>query len=259
MSSGDRPAWPAGVLASVEKAALRSRELVGVVDRYLPVAAGEDNRHDSWQVTGPALIARGRNTLESLTAVAAVRHRADASILLRSLFEHFVSFAWLAADPANRMPNWLASDATQRLKIDADFRTIGEPVFDEKVRREMEARRSAAAAMPALPERAVRVDEEWGTRLRELNAISPHVSARGIYRAVYREGSSFTHPTIYGIEPVVDGSQQTVFVRAGERPPEHPGALVLGPLTYALELFVSAEALGWPMKEEIHSVFKRHP
>ncbi len=47
----------------------------------------------------------------------------DAGTLLRSLYEHLVHFAWLAADPSTaRIQEWHKHDLQMRLKADNDAR-----------------------------------------------------------------------------------------------------------------------------------------
>ena len=77
--------------------------------------------------------------------------------LLRSMFEYVATYAWIAADPTTRSGQWLKSDYAQRLKLDNDFRELGETFLDEVERERVKdflpemdglsARSTAAAAV----------------------------------------------------------------------------------------------------------------
>ena len=78
----------------------------------------------------------------------------DALILLRALFDHAVTFAWLAGDPGkNRHQRFLKSDLCDRLRIDDDCRTIRSggtaiEVIDDERRLNFERGMRVSAANP---------------------------------------------------------------------------------------------------------------
>src|SRR5512132_4502770 len=62
---------------------------------------------DAWPLVGPALIARATGSLEAILALVPLRREADADTLLRSLYRHVTTFAWLAGEPGEeRMRRW---------------------------------------------------------------------------------------------------------------------------------------------------------
>src|SRR5437773_1956879 len=105
-----------------ERIQKRGRELVALVTSRLPQdfeVTGESA--GAWPMAGVALLSRMATTLGSTLDLQQAELEADAATLARSLYEHAVCFAWLAADPeAKRLEEWRKDDLTQRLKADRD-------------------------------------------------------------------------------------------------------------------------------------------
>lgn len=89
-----------------------SKALIAVVQPFYPQVWADTGNHDNWPVTAAALIAKATRTLEAICFLRASGFSADAIILLRSLFEHVVTFAWLATDPPRTMPLWCVFRST---------------------------------------------------------------------------------------------------------------------------------------------------
>jgi hypothetical protein len=240
------------------QARARGQALLELVDRYFPIELDEPNTHDNWPVTGAALMARAGNLLAAILAVQDLRQRLEGSVLHRVLFEHVVTFAWLGFDPPSRMPNWLSSDARQRLDMANDWIRLGhDDPLDEAARTEM-VRRSGAKPLPTMVDMTNIVDGEWPQRLPELAApTTSFATFRGIYASLFRESSAFVHARIFGIEPLVrGGSLPQVAISRKEKPMASANTFTLAPITFAMGLFVCTEALGWPSRQSIHEVFE---
>jgi hypothetical protein len=246
----------AATMATLGLAKRRSRALLDLVDKTLPVELQEPNGHDSWPITATALVARSANLVEAILAIQPLHQRLEGTALHRILYEHVTTFAWLAIDPPTRMDHWLASDARQRLSTADDMKKLdGSNPMPADARQEME-RRATAKMLPSLVNMAAAVDDEWSPRLPELSAPKGHyASFRGMYTGVFREGSAFIHARIYGIEPLVNGSGLQVLVSRDEKSFRAVNTFTLTPITFALGLFVSAEVLGWPERPAIHAIF----
>jgi hypothetical protein len=70
-------------------------------------------------------------SLEAILALVPLRREADADTLLRSLYKHVTTFAWLAGEPEERMRRWLKSDCEGRLHADDDCRKVGVKILDD--------------------------------------------------------------------------------------------------------------------------------
>jgi hypothetical protein len=238
-------------------AVARGRALAALVRPYLPVDVLVDGPADAWPLVGPALIARATGSLEAILALVPLGREADADTLLRSLYEHVTTFAWLAGEPGEeRMRRWLKSDCEARLRADEDCRKVGVKILDDDRRTEFEETAAALPkGMPALLDRAEAADAHWVSRVTGLRDSTTPTSFRGLYAAAYRRFSAIAHPTNLGLNPVtvdLDGSHKRVQLE--ERPPDMHGPFGLATIVFALGLYVAAETIGWPGKFEIDRV-----
>ena len=67
-------------------------------------------------VYGAALVARIVGTIEAMLTLGPLGRDADLKILVRSAFEHSVTFAWIAADQERRFARWQKEDAERRIE-----------------------------------------------------------------------------------------------------------------------------------------------
>jgi hypothetical protein len=234
-------------------AAAEGRALIELVRPRLPLDVVVHGPVDAWPLVGPALIARATGTLEAILALLPLDREADAGALLRSLYEHVATFAWLAVDPGEeRMSRWLKSDCKSRLQADDDCRKVGVELLAHEKRREFENTVAILPKeMPGLLGRAVAADEHWEGRIRGLRRSSP-TSLRGLYAIAYRRLSAYAHPSNLGLNAVtldVGGGRKRVQL---EECRENMGG-PFGParIVYALGLYVAAASIGWPTKAEI--------
>ena len=77
----------------------RPAALAAFVEAHLPIEGDVTGDGDVWTLVGPALLAHATGTLQSTFALAPTDSHKDASRLLRSLYDHVVTFAWLGAEP----------------------------------------------------------------------------------------------------------------------------------------------------------------
>ena len=111
----------AETIAALDLAAVRSDRVLALLARYLPQAKHGTGAHDDWLVAGPALIARAARALQAIRTLRPGLFNLDAGVLLRSMFEYIVTFAWFAADPAAYAPLWVKADRVQRVRGDNDW------------------------------------------------------------------------------------------------------------------------------------------
>ena len=220
-------------------AVARGRALAALVRPYLPVDVLVRGPADAWPLVGPALIARATGSPEAILAFVPLGREADADTLLRSLYEHVTTFAWLAGVPGEeRMRRWLKSDCEARLHTDEDCRKVGVKILDDDRRKEFEETAAALPkGMPALLDRAEAADAHWVSRVTGLRDSTTPTSFRGLYAAAYRRFSAIAHPTNLGLNPVtVDLDRSHKRVQLEERPPHMHGPFGLATIVFALGL-----------------------
>ena len=101
-------------------------------------------------------------------------------------------------------------------------------------------------------------DLHWRDRVEGLEDSASTYSFRGMYRFLYRRGSTLVHPTLLGMKAVVtmrpDGAR-TIHMEAADQPPYAIGmaAVVLG-----AALLVAEQALQWPPLGTVDDIMERH-
>ncbi len=242
-----------------EIAERRGRDLIELLDPHLPLEVRVEGPADAWALVGPCLLARQVGALEAMFALRPLDREADALILLRSLYEHAVTFAWLAIEPgAERQRKFLKSDLISRLELDKDMQAIGQPPLSDEVRRRFERERDGLPEkMPKLHELAEVVDGHWGPILPGW-ADSPDHSYRGLYAIAYRRQSMVAHPSLMGLNGVyVDLDDGAKRVQLEQRDAEMHGSYGLGGILLAFSVYIAAEALDWPIPvDAVEAIFE---
>lgn len=180
-----------------------AERLCSLFEARLPLAIESDGQEDDWNVIGPAMLA---GAVRHLRAIAQLQTSLPSGViswqLVRSMFEYVATYCWIAADPATRTEQWLKSDYVQRLKLDNDFRELGDELLAKDERQRIVDFRPEAAEMPgSLVDRAKQADAAWADRVRELAASLPEEnrSFRALYPLIYRNASRFTHPSSHAV------------------------------------------------------------
>lgn len=204
----------------------------------------------SWPVFASATLARASYCLESIVLLEA--RELDAALLCRSLYEHVVTFAWVAIDPGVHLSQLLKDEADELRKSNND---IGKFFTAERDIRRLEQlqqfSRGVAGEMPSLLGRAKAADGYWARLLNTFT--SGKYGFDGQYTAVYRQFSLFVHPTTWGLEPFVSGTgeQRTI----GSPRSQGGYAVTMAPILFAQALLVASDRLGWPPTAEVLAAF----
>lgn len=210
------------------------------------------------------MLSRMTTTLRHIMYLAPLGRAVDAGILLRSLYEHLVHFAWLAADPSGaRVEEWRKDDLRQRLKADNDIRARGGQLFTDEahaaLKRQVDAMTGERLVLIELAEAA---DEVWAERLEDIGQ-EPSTglkSFRGLYAIVYRNYSAGAHPSYRGLNAVVEDITATRKRVVLEPPYEGPaGPYGMATVLYSVALHVAHFSLGWPELDEIEAAFRDYP
>lgn len=237
----------------------RGRELVELVSRRLPQEIEVTGDADAWPAVSLSLLSRMAGTVEAILDLEPRGREADAATLARSLYEHAVHFAWLAAEPtASRLQEWGRYDIEQRLKADTDMRRYGQPLFTDETRAELEARFTRLVGKNLILEQlANAADRFWTPRIPGLVARSTF-SFAGLYASLYRFYSATAHPTMLGLNRVTDDINLTRKRIRLEREYQGAGPYGMATVVFGLALQVAARTLGWPSPQEIEAVFERY-
>jgi hypothetical protein len=241
----------------------RGEALALLVESHLPLEVNVTGDHDAWPLISAGLLSRMTTTLRHIMDLAPRGQGVDAGTLLRSLYEHLVHFAWLAADPSRaRIEEWHKNDLRMRLAADDDARRRGVPLYSDQQRAEFQRQVAAMTGRPLkLEQLAEAADKAWDGRLEAigLGSASQPKSFRGLYAFVYRNYSAGAHPSLRGLNPVVEDVTVTRKRIVVEGPYDGSGPYGLATVLYAVALYVAAAALQWPDTDDVEAVFERYP
>jgi hypothetical protein len=244
----------------------RADALAELVEARLPmeftVTVTATGDADAWPLVGTALLSRMTTTLRRMFDATHGGQSVDAATLARSLYEHVVHFAWLAADPSTaRIQEWFKADLISRLKADTDMRSLGEPLFSDADRAALESQIAAMKGPKELKlvNLAIAADKHWAGKLPGMGAHTTRDSFKGLYAVLYRSYSSTAHPTYMGLNHVVEDTSPTGRRVVIEKPPEGRGPFGFATVVYALGLYVAAQSLGWPEADAVTAAFDRYP
>lgn len=234
---------------------VRTTQVLALVSRYLPQAKHSLGEHTDWNTAGPALMARATRSLQAIAVLQGGLFNADAGVVLRTMFEHVVTFAWLAADPSDRLPAWVKYDRQKRIAADNDARAAGDSLLNDQERASFQQEIDTCSGnFPDLAARAHAADVHWSALLEQHPGPESRYSFRGMYRVLYRHTSALTHVTPYGLHAFIAGDPPNLII-GGELVPEEFNSFTLAPAVLGSGLVISGEALGWPTFEELDEAF----
>jgi len=225
--------------------------LVAVARQAFPLEVTKVAEDEPFRFIGPALIARSTGAVESISLLAPYGRSSDSAVLFRVLTEHVIVFAWLAADPETRIPLWLKEDAKQRTAMHNDWIKGAPPLLAEWPLAWFEGLKRVKGKMPDTRGCAAQADKFWRKRLPGvLSAGTPEASFVAQYQTMFRGASRSVHAGLMGLQPcIIETPQGTVIDVEAPHANEH--ATTAAPVLYALGLYVSAAALGWPDLRDI--------
>jgi hypothetical protein len=232
-----------------------------LVERRLPAEYEVTGDVDAWPLVGAALLSRMTGTMRHIFRVQRLGRGSDAATLGRTLYEHAIHLAWLAADPTPaRLEEWRKHDLKSRLAADTDASQHGISITTAAERAALEAQVAGMTGNRLVLEQlAEAADAHWGGKLPGMGAATESRSFSGLYVALYRNYSGTSHASYRGLNPVVEDVTITRKRVVLEDRYEGRGPYGMATTVYALALFVAAESLGWPRATEVTAAFDRYP
>ena len=241
----------------------RAAELGELVRLHLPVDISVPDDQSAWPLFGHALLSRMTGSLEAIFLLQPSGRSADAFTLLRSLFEHAVHFAWLAADPsAARLGAWRRNDLNERLRADDDAKQFDILLLTPGDRAAMEYQRDNLPGPKhklRLDRLAEQADEHWSARIESHGARGDLGTFRGLYAFAYRYHSALAHPGERGLHPVVEDISETRKRVKIEDTFEGRGPYGMATVIYAMALLVSEQTFAWPAATAVDAIFAGSP
>ena len=240
--------------------AQRADALLLLVESRLPVDVNAPGAAQAWPLVGPALLAHATRTLHSIILLAGVDAHNDAFRLLRSLYDHVLTLAWLAADPdpPTRLEQWRLEDLENRLKADREASAAGEPLLEAPVRAQWEAESPPRPRRRRTLHRKRSLPTDTGGRGSGVDISKARLLQRPVHDSV-RNYSGLVHATFRGLnrvtEDLPDGRKRVVL----QAPLDAHRPDGIATVLHGLGLYVAAQSLGWPTAENVTAVFDRYP
>ena len=213
------------------------------------------------KVVTAGFIARMLGTADALLCLSRLERAADSLVLNRSLYEHAITLAWLTGkkdEALERIALLQRDDYEHRDKADREFAQLrGEGILTEENRDviALAMKRAGRRKLPPFTERARIADVEWGKRFGFATGSNPLASLRAAYTTLYRFGTAFAHPTLLGLNPVMDRTPAATvaFVEKGDQGAK---SMLLVPNLLAIALVIGSDLLGSPRMSEINAIFE---
>ena len=244
-------AWP----TSDASVAAWGQGLVALVGQHLPkqIKGVQGIKIEQWPLVAPAYIAKACGTVESMYLLFDKLRTTDAIVLLRSLYENVLVFAWIDVDPGENLPRWIKRVCERATKTDDDWRAIGYPILDAANRKYAEDKVSDTAVKfaPNNADMAKAVDRRWNNTFPGHPQITgkeiEFLTFSGLYRHVYRLGSQVVHQDSRGLSSFhTNDSSGFTSVHAERLDKHYIYPWLFGNHVLTLGLAIASVSLGWP-------------
>lgn len=227
-------------------------EAASLVRRRLPERFYRGEGH--WRLLGAALIARVAGIVESVAALVSRERYTDAQILVRSLYEHVLTYCWIAIEPEARVYEWRDHAVVQRRRLHNDASSFG---IHNLLTEAQYAEAAELDEIKRLIERADEVDRFWSERIRGFRpgGFGTILNFRGLYTGLYRPTSRIVHAQIETVDDCVDleaypRKPALVHMEQGD---ELFWSALACPL-FCMALLVNAYRFGWPDEETVRGI-----
>lgn len=175
-------------------------EIESLIDGVVPLAFPPEQ---SWGLVAAAFLARFADQLRAIAILLEQDLRTDALMLVREIYEHAVVFCWIAADPDQRLEQWMdhsARSSVVTLKEAEDLYEISPPAHIDMSNEDLER-------LLPLAQLAAEADAHWSA---ELPAFRPQekgggglLTLRGLYTGLYRTLSRSAHAEVETVDAIL--------------------------------------------------------
>jgi hypothetical protein len=223
--------------------ALVSRELPMTVSRSAPVP----------RRTMIALTAKTTAIMRGVLDLIEKNRLPEVMILGRSLADHVITLAWIAADVDGHYPRWEKEDAKHRLGAHKHWEESGrgrllEPDAVVRYERILSV---VSKFPPDMRECAEQADAFWARRLGFPAGDQPFSDA---YMVIFRHSSSRTHASLQGLNDVLEATPEHNVIHLDRLGEPLTGVLRAILMVFGLGLVVSASTNGFPSRGDVESV-----
>jgi hypothetical protein len=219
-------------------------------ERHAPLEIDSNGAINDWRAFSSAILRRTHFALVSVLGMPT--REPDASVLTRVLYEHVVTFCWVAIDPPTRLPMLIRTEISAVRAVMNELNDAGAYEKEAKETHAVLAELETLAAptgtrMPSVFACAHEAEAHWQGKL----PISLRLARE--YSNLYRPYSAAVHPRIMGLKSFVSGANGKLTF--GYPVTDYPEAALAAVSAFQDGLLVAGTCLGWPPVEEVVRAF----
>jgi hypothetical protein len=231
-------------------------DLVRLVDDCVP--RRYYGSEGGWPPIAAGLIARLADVVAGVAALVRSGRFSEAVSATRSVYEHSITFCWLAIDPDRHLALWRGSALAHQRALHNDALQ-----YDQTVLSEAELAATEGTNQRKINQLAARVDAYWpkylpGFRARLEGVQEANIlTMQGLYTGLFRPASRSAHAQLLALDVVMDQEPQgrTVVRREGSSGLNELVHLAV-PLT-VIAFQVSERLFRWPDSEAAEQINTR--
>jgi len=236
--------------ADAQKHRERSIQLIRLARSHFPRTVAASTNPNDWTAIGPAFVFRCARMLDAVVTLP-IEHATEAAALVRVLYEHVVTFAWIGISPAENVGAWERNALVQAIKAANDAKPFGFELLDAATIARYEGEIQKRKPFPKVPQLAKEADEFWIGK----GALSTRTSFRGLYPPIYRNYSVVVHGAVDSIRRTIShGPTSGIKTIGGSEDPSALTAYTAGSLLFAACLLISSKVFSFPDTAELDEI-----